>query len=733
MNRYLSSLLAWFKKSPKGGQSQSRKRQARLGLECLEGRELMSASPLAATVKAPAAPTFTAPAVSARQISLRWNAVAAGLFLILIGWAGQDTSSAVPELKGLSAADARAALVAAGLMPKFQLGDPAPSKEEALTVYAQRPAAGQLIARGGPVEVTLYAKFQDAVAGPEPGQPTIRKAPEPGKDAVPNLLGRSAAEARRTLADAGLVAKFQVGSAPASPKLALVVYAQDPAPGASAKAGSLVQLTVYAPSGTEPASSAGPTEPALTRVLAAPVLHPVEEVIDPRSGELSLTATDLVVQAGQVRLEVRRSLLTHTGPAGLLGSRWQLNWERRAVQSGKTAAIIDLAQARSFELDKVGKGFRSASGDSLVFTADQAVWSTPDGVTETFDAAGRLLERTERNGQKIVLRYDAAGRLRRVEGPFRTFLQFVTNGAGRLTRVESSTGATVQYFYGNNNAGAEPDTDAQAVGYTYDSSGTLVQISHPRFGETRFAHDTRGRVKSRRWADGAEERYEYDDTTHTRRHIDPAGAATTTRTSPDGRRIEMIDPLQRKSVIESDATGRPLVITGPTGLQGRFTYDALGRPVSAENPATGTTRFEYLGDTRLPTVLDAPDGKLSFTYDSRKNLLAVTSDKDKATSAEFEYSPDGLLKSVKTGDGQQSTYTYDEAGRRDSLTDAAGNKWRFAYDAHGRLVRTTDPRGGITARSYDSQGRLTQLTDAAGATTPVGVQAAGSSIRGGRC
>ncbi len=533
--------------------------------------------------------------------------------------------------------------------------------------------------------------------------------------AVPAVTGLAAADAKAAVRAAGLVPKFHLGrQAPAKEK-ALTVSAQDPAPGTSLKPGSPVQITVYAPSGK--GSAVGQTGPQLTRVLVTPSLHAGEEAINPLSGELSVTVTDLVVPAGLVRLEVRRALQAHGGSAGLLGSRWRLNWERRLVTRGKKAMILGLAQERSFESEKAGQRFQSAAGDSLVVTADRAVWTTPDGATEVFDARGRLIEHADHNGNRIVLRYDAAGHLTRVEGPYNSFLQFVTNAAGRLTRVEASTGATVRYFYGDETPTAQQAAKAHAIGYSYDASGALVRMSHPQFGTTHFTHDRRGRVTSRRWADGAEERFEHKDATHTWRAIDPAGGIMTTRSSPDGRLIEVIDPLGRKSVIESDDAGRPLVVTGPTGLRARFTYDALGRLVSVRNSATGTTRFGYLGRTRLPAVVTAPDGRLSFTYDGRQNLLRITSDTDRAAGAAFTYFPDGLVKSVATGDGQRRSFTYDAAGRRASVTDTAGNTWRFEYDGQGNLRRTTDPLGRTTARTYDADNRLTCITDPTGART----------------
>jgi RHS repeat-associated protein len=613
---------------------------------------------------------------------------------------------AVPAVTGLSAAEARALIQSTGLIVKFELGRQPPSNDKALSVYAQDPAAGEKLGRGSIVFLTVYAESSQA----GPGKQAAADSTLPAKVEVPAVIGRSAKDAKAALAASGLAAKFQLGPPQPSPGKGLGVAAQDPAPGSSVAPGSVVLLTVYGSSGTNP-------QPELCAVRASPALPASEESIDPRSGTLSLTATDLVVPAGPVRLDVTRSFQTQPGPNGLLGSRWQLNWERRLVPNGKKVSVIELAQVMTFELDERTQRYRSAAGDSLAFQDDRAIWRRTDGATEIFDNQGRLIERDEPNGSKIVLRYNSAGRLERVDGPFGSFLKLAADAAGRLVRIESSRGGAVEYFYSNQSPAFRPAEAGQTVSYAYDATGAVSQINHTRFGETRFAYDSKERVTNHRWADGAEERFEYDDANNIRRWIDPTGAVTTTRISPDGRRIDVIDPLNRKSAIELDASGRPLVLTGPTRLQARFTYDALGRPVSIQNPATGTTNFEYLEDTRLPVSVTAPDGKLSFTYDARHNLLRLSNDRDKTQSAEFEYSPDGLVKSVKTGDGQMQSFTYDDAGRRASVTDTAGNKWQFKYDGRGNLLSSADPLGGITKRSYDAHGRLVRVTDPAGGST----------------
>ena len=117
-----------------------------------------------------------------------------------------------------------------------------------------------------------------------------------------------------------------------------------------------------------------------------------QETIDPRSGRLVLTTTDLRVPAGPVTLEVQRSLGTAPNKRGLLGNRWRLNWESRLVRAGRRVLIDEAGRTVPFEPAKRGGGYQAASGERLVFDKQQqALRTRPDGTQERFDAQGRLV------------------------------------------------------------------------------------------------------------------------------------------------------------------------------------------------------------------------------------------------------------------------------------------------------------------------------------------------------
>ncbi len=187
--------------------------------------------------------------------------------------------------------------------------------------------------------------------------------------------------------------------------------------------------------------------PELAAVFISQWTQPGREAIEPHSGQLLLDTTDIVVPAGTIQLQLSRSLLLEPTAPCLLGTRWRLNWEKRALRNRAVAVVEEGAARTVFRWDAVRKHYRASSGDVIVFDKGTAVRTTPGGFRETFDAYGRLTERNERNGNKIRLQYDAGGRLSRVEGPMGSFLRLVVGTDGRLTHVQGSSGTSVYYSY----------------------------------------------------------------------------------------------------------------------------------------------------------------------------------------------------------------------------------------------------------------------------------------------
>lgn len=627
----------------------------------------------------------------------------------------------IPVVVGMSAADAKRVVEAAGLAVEFRVGPAAPAAALKLTVKEVSPSMSTLAARGSTVNLTLYA---DDIA------PVTTSTP-PGT--VPSLLGMPAKQARETLTALGYTTQFYVGPKPTAPQYALSVYYQQPEPGKELKAGQMVHVGLYAPS--EKSNVGNSTEtgaesvrdfgPSLAGVLAEPFIDERNERINPRTGLLSMEHLDMSVPAGPLTLELRRYLRRDVGRPSVLGGQWRHNWDKRLVRSGADVSLLEQSGWLAFQPLGAGK-YVSPLGDVLLLDASSAQCFRPDNTCEKYDAEGRLTEVDVLNGNFLRLQYDAAGRLSRVEGPFGSFLSLMTDNSGRLVQVSSSSGANVRYFYGS-----VDDVPAEVpVRFEYDAASRLASMQQPRDGKTMFEYDSQGRVIARRFADGAAERWEYDDTAHLRRHTDVLGSLSTAQLDPKQRSIETVDPLGYRTKIQTDDAARPISITGPDNRQIQTQFDELGRMTDLLGTAAGDWHFEYFRDTHVMTAFTLPDGRrILRQFDLNRNLLSIAHEQDDAKDVEFEYLPNGLLKRIVRRGDRAYTNTYDNQGRLTKLTDPAGNEGIFEYDRHGRLLRFVDPEGRATTNNYDLNGRLISSTDASGAMTRYEYDRAGLPAR----
>ena len=238
-------------------------------------------------------------------------------------------------------------------------------------------------------------------------------------------------------------------------------------------------------------------------------------------------------------------------------------------------------------------------------------------------------------------------------------------------RVETSTGGAVRYGYTGGNLTEVQVNGGPVLRYAYDASGALTRIDRARTGAVDITYDANQRVVSRRWADGSQERYEYDDAAQRQRHIDPGGGITTIQWSQDQRTAEITNPLGYKSVIVFDAAWRPESITGPTGETAKTMYDSRGLPSAFHDPYGRVTHYEYLGATGRVKTITRPDGmQESLAYDPQQNITELKLGPQ--TLAVLAYHPDGTVSAAKALGVAEQRLTYDVHGQLQTLTNPLG-------------------------------------------------------------
>ncbi|MDQ2816871.1 MAG: Stk1 family PASTA domain-containing Ser/Thr kinase [Candidatus Eremiobacteraeota bacterium] len=184
-----------------------------------------------------------------------------GATIMLFASAGPQTAE-VPDVVSLTVDSARTRLAAVGL--KLQLGSTMTSANiPAQTIVDQTPGAGSTVDPGAVVVVD--------VSGGSPAQSAAAAI------AVPNVVGTSAEDARRTLAAAGLTVGT-VTQAAVSDTSPDTVMEQDPAADAKAAPGSAVNIVVATAAGAASASIE-PSAPPSAGASAGPPLGPIPNVI----------------------------------------------------------------------------------------------------------------------------------------------------------------------------------------------------------------------------------------------------------------------------------------------------------------------------------------------------------------------------------------------------------------------------------------------------------------------
>jgi YD repeat-containing protein len=372
------------------------------------------------------------------------------------------------------------------------------------------------------------------------------------------------------------------------------------------------------------------------------------------------------------RLGVSRKLTDLPGTPGQAGSTvTRVDWDGSEV-------VFTWDASRSAYVSKDGGG----AYDTLTYSG--ATWTWKDGATqstETYDASnnGRLVTRTDRDGNTLSFAYNASGLISRVTTQNGEYTDLSYSGSN-LTQI-----ATYRH---QSAAGSDALTLLTRVKYGYDGSNRLTSVTVD---------------------------------------LSPADSAVT-----DGN-------IYTTTFTYDGASKRVASITQSDGSSLQITYDASNRVSTLVQAAASgvslSTTFGYDVANRTTTITDPLGLVTKLTYDVSGQLTRLASPPPVAGGAtlntDFAYNSSGDLISVQASDGTSVTYTYDANGNRTSEQDTSGNRLertfgadnqpltetryagagatnplttRYAYDAEGHLRFVVSPEGRVTEYVYSAPG-----------------------------
>jgi len=333
----------------------------------------------------------------------------------------------------------------------------------------------------------------------------------------------------------------------------------------------------------------------------------------------------------------------------------------------------------------------------------------------------RLVQRRDRAGQSLRLRYDDRARLTSVHGEGGIEIRLHHDSHDRLIQIDL------------------PDPDADGliphVRYVHDGED-LVEI-HDALGQvTRYRHDRHRIVHEtfpngvcfhfeydsdacdaacvRTWGDGGilDHRLIFDRARRTTVVVNSCNDTTTYRADPRGLVTEIVDPRGATTRFTYDEHLRLTETVDALGHPTRHAYDHRGNCTRTIGPDGATTITEYHPQLGLPVVrTDAAGAVWRWTHDACGRLLRSTDPIGRSTVHHHELSEGTRhVEAIVYPDGRNELRTHDEAGRLLRHRPPDGTQRTFRHDRRGRLRLLFDDRGRSETREYDLLDRLTRHT-----------------------
>ncbi len=410
------------------------------------------------------------------------------------------------------------------------------------------------------------------------------------------------------------------------------------------------------------------------------------------------------------------SNLAATGPRSYLVA---------AMQSGVYPSLLDASQLAS-ERDPTRTVVLTPTGATLT--------DTTQGLVDSFDAQGRLVQRNLRTGEPVVA------------------VSYADTVSDRVSSIL--------------------DPDGNATAFSYDSDGRLSTITDPANRITTLGHDSFGDLRTITQPDGEVISFVYQAhhmSSKTAREID----TTTYAYHSDGTLQSATKPAGETTTLGVASLGQPPqyassgvptysgTYTDARGVQHNFVTDAKGQIQTDTYMADGVTYTRALayaqgatGSGLYPlanevfarnntllrvgfTTLNGVQLDLGRDYDTLGRLIAASRSSGKSsghTVASYGYDSNGFLSSIFSGPSNVfQSITRDNAGhaRRvvdiDSFNTPTGRETDFTW-TRGDAQPSTIVKHGVTyTLSYDdAQGavlptrNLKSVTDTLGRSTSFG-------------
>lgn len=452
-----------------------------------------------------------------------------------------------------------------------------------------------------------------------------------------------------------------------------------------------------------------PSEPSKTQVSCG-------RPVNCATGNQYETQTDIAVPGHGAGLSVVRTYnsqlaVTQSSP-GRFGYGWSSNYGaslalgeecNKAKVCWKTA-IVHQSNGSTAAFEYLKTSWIAAGPwveSTLVKQSDGSyVFTLPDQSSLHFEATGRLLSETDRNGNTTTLSYNTEGQLTKAEEGAGRAIKFAYNTDGTVKEATGPLG-TVLYSYTSGNLTQVTDLDKNVWKYEYDGSHELKLATDPLKHAVTTEYDTSHRVISQTDAMKRKTTWKY------------ATIETGTETTVTG-------PNGAVSAEKFNNSALPTSITHASGTSlaatATYEYNNGNELIAVTDPNKHTTKYSYNATGDRTSETDALEHKTEWTYDSTHDVETETKPNGEKTTIKRDIhgNPETISRPAPSETTQVTSYKYDLHGDLESMTDPLKRTWTYEYDSHGDRTAEIDPEGDRRTWGYNEGSQVTSMVSPRG-------------------
>ena len=330
--------------------------------------------------------------------------------------------------------------------------------------------------------------------------------------------------------------------------------------------------------------------------------------------------------------------------------------------------------------------------------------------SNTYDGAGRLLQRVDGVGSGVKYEYDFTGAQRRMESMGGASQELEYDAQGRITGIVDGNGNETKYLldeWGRITGVVKADGSMER--YAYNFAGDIVSSTDGEGHTTRYEYNRMGKISAIVDPTGEKESYCYDGQGRLIRRTDRNGVTVELGYNLYGA------PLFKK---EKDSAQGDFYEYTPEGLlkcaisegmRYAYEYDEMGRMIRKSASGRTLLALSYDKNGNKVRQIDVTGKLTGFDYDRMGQVLRLTDGGQEL--AAYTYNPDGTPRAVTHGPIRQE-YTYDLDKNLTGLTVRSGDgllsQDSYAYDGNGNRIRK-QALEGTTLYQYDALNQLQRV------------------------